>query len=177
MEKNLILKNDVKMPPRIKIRQELKKVSEFTEKEISIMWWSSLYKAYSLIVRYGQKGVEDEFRKEEWFQNAMNENNISSSTSTKITRNNNSEIKYNHEPSTQKTSESKKIFISKENMILFRQKKKESKKIIDEIKLIDRPRSKELKKMLRLQKKQFKSGEISIENFTDFISKLLVSAS
>jgi len=69
----LELKNDVKMPPRSSIRKELKKVSNFTDDEIAILYWSSLYKAYSLIVRYEQQGVEDEFRKQEWFQEALKE--------------------------------------------------------------------------------------------------------
>jgi len=72
-EKELVLKNDVKMPPRSSIRQELIKVSQFTEDEVSILYWSSLYKAYSLIVRYQQEGVEEEFRRQAWFSEALNE--------------------------------------------------------------------------------------------------------
>ncbi|HOK40490.1 MAG TPA: hypothetical protein PLD27_05565 [bacterium] len=70
-EENLKLVNDVKMPPREKIKEELKKVSNFTDDELEILDWSSTYKAYSLIVRYGQKGVEEEFRNQRWFQKEL----------------------------------------------------------------------------------------------------------
>ncbi|HOK40946.1 MAG TPA: hypothetical protein PLD27_07910 [bacterium] len=66
-------KKDVPLPPRAEIKAELAKVSNFTEDELAILNWSSMYKAYSLIVRYGEKGVEDNFRKEEWFQTALKE--------------------------------------------------------------------------------------------------------
>ncbi len=84
-ETKMEVKNDVKLPPRSIIRQELLKVSNFTEAEVSILWWSSLYKAYSLIVRYEQKGVEEEFRNLDWFQSALkkavpdNKHNLSNS--------------------------------------------------------------------------------------------------
>ena len=48
-----------KMPKREDIKKELVKVSDFTPEEVEIMGWSSTYKAYSLIVRYKEKGVED----------------------------------------------------------------------------------------------------------------------
>jgi len=70
-EGELKLVNDVKMPPREKIKEELKKVSNFTDDELEILDWSSTYKAYSLIVRYGQKGVEEEFRNQRWFQKEL----------------------------------------------------------------------------------------------------------
>ena len=70
-DEKLELVNDVDMPERKNIKKELSKVSNFTEEEMSIMGWSSLYKAYSLIVRYGKKGVEDEFRKYPWFEKEM----------------------------------------------------------------------------------------------------------
>lgn len=63
--------NDIKMPPRKSIKKELLKVSNFTEEEVEVMYWSSLYKAYSLIVRYEQKGIEDEFRSKDWFKKAL----------------------------------------------------------------------------------------------------------
>jgi len=58
-------------PVRAKIDEELKKVSNFTDEELSIMGWSSKYKAYSLIMRYGEKGVEDKFREQNWWQKEM----------------------------------------------------------------------------------------------------------
>ena len=64
-------KKKIIMPKRSEIKEELKKISNFTDEEMSIMGWSSLYKAYSLMVRYGQKGVEDEFRKLQWFGKEM----------------------------------------------------------------------------------------------------------
>lgn len=70
-EEKLELVKDVEMPKRKDIKKELSKVSNFTEEEMSIMGWSSLYKAYSLIIRYGKKGVEDEFRKYPWFEKEM----------------------------------------------------------------------------------------------------------
>ncbi|HON55998.1 MAG TPA: hypothetical protein PLJ38_03175 [bacterium] len=60
-------------PVRAKIDEELKKVSNFTDDELAIMGWSSKYKAHSLIVKYGEKGVEDEFRNYEWFKPALEE--------------------------------------------------------------------------------------------------------
>lgn len=70
-ESELKLVNDVKMPKREDIKEELMKVSNFTEDELSILDWSSMYKAYSLIVRYGQKGVEEQFRSQKWFEKTM----------------------------------------------------------------------------------------------------------
>ncbi|MBP7654486.1 hypothetical protein KA977_13755 [Candidatus Dependentiae bacterium] len=64
-------KKKIDMPKREKIKEELKKISNFTDEEMSIMGWSSLYKAYSLIARYGQTGVEEEFRKLQWFGKEM----------------------------------------------------------------------------------------------------------
>ncbi|HPN31579.1 MAG TPA: hypothetical protein PKY81_11530 [bacterium] len=64
-------KKKIIMPKRSEIKEELKKISNFTDEEMSIMGWSSLYKAYSLMIRYGQKGVEDEFRKLQWFGKEM----------------------------------------------------------------------------------------------------------
>jgi hypothetical protein len=60
-------------PVRKDIRRELMKVSNFTLKEISIMGWSSLYKAHSLIVKYGQTDVEEDFRSKDWFNEAVAE--------------------------------------------------------------------------------------------------------
>ena len=59
------------MPPRTEIREALAEVSDFTPEEIGILYYSSMYKAYSLIVRYGKKGVEEEFRREKWFREAL----------------------------------------------------------------------------------------------------------
>jgi len=58
-------------PARTRIRKALLKVSNFTEPEIAVLNYSSCYKAYSLIVRYGEKGVEDDFRKKAWFQEEL----------------------------------------------------------------------------------------------------------
>jgi hypothetical protein len=58
-------------PTRKKIDKELLKVSDFTEQEISILNWSSKYKAYGDIVRYNKKNVEQEFRNKDWFKKAM----------------------------------------------------------------------------------------------------------
>lgn len=71
MEKNK--KEDFVFPPRSEIKEALMKVSNFTADEIEIMSWSTMYKSYSLIERYGQKGVEDEIRSEEWFKPALEE--------------------------------------------------------------------------------------------------------
>ncbi len=70
-EEKLKIVKDIEMPNRKRIKDELKKISNFTEDELSIMGWSSMYKAYSLMIRYGQKGVEDGFRKEPWFDKEM----------------------------------------------------------------------------------------------------------
>jgi len=64
-------KKKIIMPPRAEIKEALKKISNFTDDELSIMGWSSCYKAYSLMVRYGQTGVEEEFRKNNWFQKEL----------------------------------------------------------------------------------------------------------
>jgi hypothetical protein len=71
MEKNK--KADFTFPPRTEIKEALMKVSNFTADEIEIMSWSTMYKSYSLIERYGQKGVEEEIRSEEWFKPALEE--------------------------------------------------------------------------------------------------------
>ncbi|HPP86574.1 MAG TPA: hypothetical protein PLM75_01770 [bacterium] len=160
--KDLVLKNDIKMPPRTKIRQELKKVSNFTDEEISIMWWSSLYKAYSLIVRYELTGVEDAFRQEEWFQNALKKENKEKSSE-----------KSGVFDFTKLAKQSKKIEVVDETKILLKQKQKESKKVIKELKEIDKTQAKELKKTLKLQKRKFKSGEITLDNFFEFINNIL----
>ena len=65
------------MPRRKEIKKALSKISNFTEGELEVLYFSSFYKAYSLIVRYGQKGVEDAFRLEKWFIEALSERGIS----------------------------------------------------------------------------------------------------
>ena len=65
------------MPRRKEIRKALGKISNFTEDEMEVLYFSSFYKAYSLIVRYGQKGVEDAFRLEKWFMDALDEKGLS----------------------------------------------------------------------------------------------------
>jgi len=54
---------EVKYPPSDKLKEELLKVSNFTEEELANMSMTDIYKAYNLIVRCGQKSVEDEIRK------------------------------------------------------------------------------------------------------------------
>lgn len=54
---------EVKYPSSDKLKEELLKVSNFTEEELTNMSMTDIYKAYNLIVRCGQKSVEDEIRK------------------------------------------------------------------------------------------------------------------
>lgn len=53
--------DDYVAPVRADIRKALMDVSNFTLKEISVLGWSALYKAHSLIVKYGQTDVEEDF--------------------------------------------------------------------------------------------------------------------
>lgn len=66
-------KKDFSFPPRIEIKEALSKVSNFTELEMQVLSWSTMYKCYSLMERYGQEGVEDEIRAEGWMEEAIEE--------------------------------------------------------------------------------------------------------
>lgn len=193
--KNLVLKNDVKMPVREKIRAELMKVSNFTEEEVSIMYWSSLYKAYSLIVRYEQQGVEDEFRKLDWFQKAMSD--IKKNIETKEKKRFNYSKFIKQKEAVSEAAEAKTIIERTENIELTKtgeekaEPKKDSTEILTKIQKKEAiAKLKEQKKMLKQQcadkkelfqeikkyfkiiKRRFKNGEFSIQRLNEFFDKL-----
>ncbi|MGM0442287.1 MAG: hypothetical protein ACQEQC_07700 [Elusimicrobiota bacterium] len=62
-----------KYPDRNKIRKELCRSSDFTEEEVEILNYNSLYNAYGRIVRYNEKGVEEKYRNKDWFKKALEE--------------------------------------------------------------------------------------------------------
>ncbi|HPG31966.1 MAG TPA: hypothetical protein PKY81_02555 [bacterium] len=164
-KKELVLKNDVKMPPRTKIREALKKVSNFSEAEISILYWSSLYKAYSLIVRYEQKGVEDEFRSYDWFQNAMK--SFASPADMKSESNSTYDFK-------QYPKKSYKQNLTKDQLSEIKEQIKIQKKIAKEKNKGDKKSYLEIKKCFKEIKKQIKIGGVTFQIFCDFMTDISV---
>ncbi|HOK39662.1 MAG TPA: hypothetical protein PLD27_01290 [bacterium] len=161
--KNLVLKNDVKMPPRKTIRQELMKVSNFTEEELSIMYWSSLYKAYSLIVRYEQKNVEDYFRAQPWFQEAIKE------LRNKGKKNNS--FDYTQFQRMKKENEkTRKGDISK---VTSKSRTEVKKSKSDNNEKPTKEEIKKLKQNLKVVKKKVKTGELSITLVNKIICNIL----
>ena len=164
-KKELVLKNDVKMPPRTKIREALKKVSNFSEEEISILYWSSLYKAYSLIVRYEQKGVEEEFRSYDWFQNAMKSINPQETVKSA------SNFSFDYKQYPKKTY---KQNLTKEQLTEIKEQIKIQKKIAKEKNKDDRQSYLEIKKCFKEIKKQIKIGGVTFQKFCDFMTDISV---
>jgi len=161
--KNLVLKNDVKMPPRKTIRQELMKVSNFTEEELSIMYWSSLYKAYSLIVRYEQKNVEDYFRAQPWFQEAIKE--------LRNKRKKNNSFDYTQFQRMKKENEkTRKGDISK---VTSKSRTEVKKSKSDNNEKPTKEEIKKLKQNLKVVKKKVKTGELSITLVNKIICNIL----
>ncbi len=150
--------DDYKAPKRERIHKELKKVSNFTEDEMAIMGWSSLYKAHSLIVKYGQTGVEESFRKLAWFNEAVAE------FQKKGGQKSDDEIKIENE---------KKL--TKEERKVLKEKQQEERKAEKEKRNLEKNEERERRGRVKKLKEQFKGIEFRITEFYGFLKELAQS--
>ncbi len=145
-------------PPREQIREELKKVSNFTDAELSIMYWSSMYKAHSLIVKYGQQGVEEKFRQTDWFKEALK---------------NYTETGQAVDPAADEKKDEKDL--TKEEKRELRKKEKEAKRQQKEEDRKAREEERERKKRVKDIKAKFADLEFRIHEFYGFINEIAKS--
>ncbi|HPG30962.1 MAG TPA: hypothetical protein PKY81_14650 [bacterium] len=150
------VKPDYVAPERANIREELKKVSNFTDDELAVLNWSSLYKSHSLIVKYGQTGVEEGFRKEEWFQNEV-KNYIA------------------NKPSQIEEKPKDKKDMTKEELKELKLKEKEAARLQKEKERLEKKEEIERKKRVKEVKEKFKDTEFKIYEFYGFLSDLAKS--
>ncbi len=56
--------DDFEYPDRDTIRAEILKITDFSEEEVENLGWDKLYEIYGRVARYGEEGIEDEYREE-----------------------------------------------------------------------------------------------------------------
>ncbi|MBP7653467.1 hypothetical protein KA977_08595 [Candidatus Dependentiae bacterium] len=151
-----VKKTDYVAPDRVNIREELKKVSNFNDDELAILNWSSLYKCHSLIVKYGEQGIEEDFRKQEWFQKELKKYIENKPADAEPEKNENREL----------TKEEKKELRRKEKE-QNRQKKQEERK--------QKKEERERKKRVKQTKEKFEEVEFKMHEFYGFLNELAKS--
>lgn len=149
-------------PKRNRIHIELKKVSNFKEDELSVLNWSSLYKAHSLIIKYGQTGVEEMFRKEKWFQDAVADYKI-----------NPDKYKLMEDSESDEDESSKdKNNLTKEEKRVQREKERQERTAEKEKRRHEKELGREKKKRVKKLSETFKGIEFKIHEFYGFIKEI-----
>ncbi len=54
--------DDFEYPDRDSIRDEILKLTDFSEEEVDSLGWDELYEIYGRVARYGEDDIEDEYR-------------------------------------------------------------------------------------------------------------------
>lgn len=163
-----------KLPNRKKIKDELLKVSNFSEEEVAVLNWSSTYKAYSLIVRYGEKNVEDEFRNQDWFKEAVVEETEAREKEASKSKKKTKEDKKSKKELKKLEKEEKKSKSDKKKD----KERKKTDKSKSEVTVAEEKDDKKIKSTVKVKKgkdikKLFKDTDFSIIDFYNFLKDLI----
>ena len=148
-------------PKRNTIHKELKRVSKFKDDELGVLNWSSLYKAHSLIVKYGQTGVEEIFRKEKWFQDALEDYKV-----------NPKKYKLTADEEDNDEEKDKNVKLTKDEKKALREKERQERIAEKEKRRQEKKSNREKKTRVKKISESFKGIEFKIHEFYGFIKEI-----